>query len=167
MHHVSYPTMHHFGTKMCTYAQQIYRDASFCNRNVHMRAHFCYEMVHCGVLVWCIAGFVTWLNPFSQINAHVSRDKVLLQCRTSQQNSSLIQIKRNFERLSVSSFQLSIHVEILRRAREYDIRPLCKVSKRSDNWEISHRQTSFPESLVKISLGWILYIAKIAMSPSY
>ena len=26
-------------------------DAPFCNRNVHMRAHFCYKMVHCGIFV--------------------------------------------------------------------------------------------------------------------
>ena len=29
----------------------------FCKRNVHMCAHFCYEMLHCGIFVWCIVGF--------------------------------------------------------------------------------------------------------------
>ena len=33
-------------------------NAPFCNRNVHMCAHFCYKMVHCRIIVWCIVGFV-------------------------------------------------------------------------------------------------------------
>ena len=44
------PTMHHstshnapFGTEMC------------------MCAHFCYKMVHYGIFVWCIMGFVRWV----------------------------------------------------------------------------------------------------------
>ena len=37
-------------------------NAPFCNRNVHMCAHFCYEMVHCGIFVWCIVGFVRWIS---------------------------------------------------------------------------------------------------------
>ena len=28
----------------------------FCSRNVHMYAHFCYKMVHCGIFVKCIVG---------------------------------------------------------------------------------------------------------------
>ena len=36
-------------------------NAPFCNRNVHICAHFCYEMVHCGIFVWCIVGFVRWV----------------------------------------------------------------------------------------------------------
>ena len=32
-------------------------NAPFCDRNVHMYAHFCYKMVHCGIFVWCTAGF--------------------------------------------------------------------------------------------------------------
>ena len=38
---VPYPTMHHFGTEMCT--------------------HFCYRIVHCGTPAWCIVGFVRWV----------------------------------------------------------------------------------------------------------
>ena len=38
---VPYPTMHHFVT------------------DVHICAHFCYKMVHCGVFDWCIVRFVT------------------------------------------------------------------------------------------------------------
>ena len=41
---VSYPTLRHFVTEMC------------------MCAHFCYKMVHCGIIVWCIMGFVIWDN---------------------------------------------------------------------------------------------------------
>ena len=25
-------------------------------------AHFCYKMLHCGILVWCNVGFVTWVS---------------------------------------------------------------------------------------------------------
>ena len=32
--------------------------APFCNRNVHMCAHFCYKIVHCGIFAQCIVGFV-------------------------------------------------------------------------------------------------------------
>ena len=39
----------------------ISHNAIFCNRNVHMCAHFCYKMVHCGIFVWCILGFVRWV----------------------------------------------------------------------------------------------------------
>ena len=39
----------------------ISHNATFCNRNVHMCAHFCYRMVHCGIFVWCIMGFVRWV----------------------------------------------------------------------------------------------------------
>ena len=37
---------------------QMSYNAPFCNRNVHMCAHFCYEMVHCGIWDWCIMGFI-------------------------------------------------------------------------------------------------------------
>ena len=33
-------------------------NASFCNRNVHMCAYFCYKMMHCEIFVCCIVGFV-------------------------------------------------------------------------------------------------------------
>ena len=36
----------------------ISHNATFCDRNVHMCAHFCYKMLHCGIFVWCIVGFV-------------------------------------------------------------------------------------------------------------
>ena len=39
----------------------ISHNAPFCNRNVHMCAHFCYKTVHCGIFVWCIVGFVRCL----------------------------------------------------------------------------------------------------------
>ena len=45
--------------------RQIPHNAPFCNRNVHMCAHFCYKMMHCWVLDLCIMGFVQqvyWSN---------------------------------------------------------------------------------------------------------
>ena len=36
--------------------RQIIHNAPFCNRNVH--THFCYKMLHCGIWIWCIVGFV-------------------------------------------------------------------------------------------------------------
>ena len=33
----------------------------FCNRNVHICAHFCYKMVHCWIFIWCIVGFVRYI----------------------------------------------------------------------------------------------------------
>ena len=40
------------------YIRKITHNASFCNRNVHTRAHFCYKIVHCRIWVWSIVGFV-------------------------------------------------------------------------------------------------------------
>ena len=36
--------------------EKISHNASFCNRNVHTCAHFCYKRVHCGIWNWCIMG---------------------------------------------------------------------------------------------------------------
>ena len=36
----------------------ISHNAPFCKRNVHTCAYFCYNMVHYGILNWCIVGFV-------------------------------------------------------------------------------------------------------------
>ena len=41
-------TMHWTNIPQCT----------FCNRNVHTCAHFCYKMVHCGIQEWCMVGSV-------------------------------------------------------------------------------------------------------------
>ena len=39
----------------------ISHNAPFCSRNVHICAHFCYKIVHCGIFVWCIVGIVRWV----------------------------------------------------------------------------------------------------------
>ena len=38
--------------------RKISHNAPFCNRNVHICAHFCYKMLHCGIWHRCILGFV-------------------------------------------------------------------------------------------------------------
>ena len=40
----------------------ISHNAPFCNRSVHMCAHFCYKMLHYAIYVKCIVGFVKWPN---------------------------------------------------------------------------------------------------------
>ena len=42
-----------------------HNNAPFCNRNVHICAHFCNKMVHCGLYVWCIVGFLRWVYWYS------------------------------------------------------------------------------------------------------
>ena len=37
---------------------EIFHNASFCNTNVHTRARFRHEMVHCGKYDLCFVGFV-------------------------------------------------------------------------------------------------------------
>ena len=37
----------------------ISHNAPFCNRNVHICAHFYYKMMHCGIFVWCIMGYLS------------------------------------------------------------------------------------------------------------
>ena len=44
--------------------RQISHNVSFCNRNVHICAHFCYKMIHCGIWNRCIVGFVHYVNWF-------------------------------------------------------------------------------------------------------
>ena len=39
-------TMYQYHTPQCT--SPVSHNSQFCNRNVHMRAHFCYKIVHCG-----------------------------------------------------------------------------------------------------------------------
>ena len=36
----------------------ISHNAALLERNVHVSAHFCCKMVHCGILFWCIVGLV-------------------------------------------------------------------------------------------------------------
>ena len=43
------------------YICAISHNAAFCSSNVHMCAHFCCKMVHCGIFVWCIVRFVRWV----------------------------------------------------------------------------------------------------------
>ena len=43
--------------QQCT--NPISHNASFCNRNVHICAHFCYKMVHCGIFVKSIVGYLS------------------------------------------------------------------------------------------------------------
>ena len=54
----------------------ISHNATFCNRNVHMCAHFCYKMVHCGIFVWCILGFVRWVYWVLLVTHFKGRDKI-------------------------------------------------------------------------------------------
>ena len=48
------------------FTSPISHNAPLCNRNVHTCTHFCYKVVHCGIFVWCIVGFVGWLYCHSK-----------------------------------------------------------------------------------------------------
>ena len=53
----------------------ISHNVPLCNRNVHTCAHFFYKMVHCGISVWCIVGFVRcvyWQSMACNFQAAVS-----------------------------------------------------------------------------------------------
>ena len=41
---------------------QISHNAPLCNRNVHMCAHFCYNMMHWGTILCWIVVFVSWIQ---------------------------------------------------------------------------------------------------------
>ena len=41
-------------SKILQCIRQISRNATFCNRNVHICAHFCYKMVHCWICDWTL-----------------------------------------------------------------------------------------------------------------
>ena len=47
----------------------ISHNASFWNRNVHMCAHFCYKIMHCGIFVGCIGRFVRWVGCISELTS--------------------------------------------------------------------------------------------------
>ena len=57
--------MHQSHVPQCT--SLISHNAPFCNRNVHMCAHFCCKIVHCGMFIWCIMGFVRWVYWKSKV----------------------------------------------------------------------------------------------------
>ena len=59
----------------------ISHNASFCNRNVHMCAHFCYKMVHCGIFFWSIVGFVRWIYYRSCLYFHSGLTEPMLLLR--------------------------------------------------------------------------------------
>ena len=48
-------------TQIPQYTSPIPNNVPFCDRNVHMCAHFCYKMVHCGIFVSCIVAFLRWV----------------------------------------------------------------------------------------------------------
>ena len=45
-------------------------NAAVCNRNVHMCAHFCHKLEHCGIFVWYIVGFIFYSLLLSVIKTH-------------------------------------------------------------------------------------------------
>ena len=53
-----YPTKRRPVAYITQCIRQISHNAPFYNRNVHICAHFCYKMVHCGIWYWCSVGFV-------------------------------------------------------------------------------------------------------------
>ena len=48
----------------------ISHSAPFCNIYVYMCAHVWYKMVHWGILVWCIMGFVRWASCTTYGGSH-------------------------------------------------------------------------------------------------
>ena len=44
------------------YTGPISHNASFCDRNVHMCAQFCYRIAHCVIFVCCIVGLVRYVS---------------------------------------------------------------------------------------------------------
>ena len=61
----------------CT--SSISHNASFCSRNVHMCAHFCYKIVHCGIFVWHIVGCVRGIY----FKCHLPEVRVYILCLPS------------------------------------------------------------------------------------
>ena len=57
--------------------------APFGNRNVNTCAHFCYKIMHCGIFVWCILGFVWYVHMSQTCN-------ILLIFRSSVPNKSAL-----------------------------------------------------------------------------
>ena len=47
--------------------RQISHNAPFCNRNVHLCAHFCYKVVHYGIWDWCIVGLCIWSIMYQEV----------------------------------------------------------------------------------------------------
>ena len=95
----------------------ISHNATFCNRNVHMCAHFCYKMVHCGIFVWCILGFVRWVyyaqdNPKRQSNLPAS-----LAWLEMQQEENHCGIYKNWLSESLEQTKLADEIKCISVAR--------------------------------------------------
>ena len=51
-----YPCLNRLISQIPQCTSQISYDAPFCNKNVLECTHFCYKMVYCVILNWCIVG---------------------------------------------------------------------------------------------------------------
>ena len=51
---ISYPRVIRPNSQISLWTGLIFRNTPFCNKS----AHFCYNIVHCGIIVRCIVGFV-------------------------------------------------------------------------------------------------------------
>ena len=70
----------------------ISHNAPLCNKNVHICAHFCYKMVHCGIFVQCIVGFVRWVSWVALLimvlsNEHCSYTSTAATCPAGHSHS--------------------------------------------------------------------------------
>ena len=82
----------------------ISHNAPLCNRNVHTCAHFCNNVVHCGIFIWYIVGFVRW------IYCHANNIDSVSSCFASYRNmdtSSYILMNKCIV-ISISYFFLQI-----------------------------------------------------------
>ena len=64
----------------------ISHNAPCCSRNVHMCAHFCYKMVHFGIFVRCIVGFVIWFIHWG-LNKMAAILQTISKCICTQQSN--------------------------------------------------------------------------------
>ena len=67
-----FQSQHQRGSQIPQCICTVSHNATFCSRNVHRCAHFCYKMMHCGIFVWCIVGFVKldYLGAWSHVMIH-------------------------------------------------------------------------------------------------
>ena len=91
----------------CRANSTISHNAPLCNRNVHMRAHFCHKVVPCGIFVWCIVGFVRLLARSCEIYRVIS--SINPSCAGPMPNLVFTLMAIKFPRFLPGVFLLTLH----------------------------------------------------------
>ena len=87
--------------------RQISHNAPFCNRNVHICAHFCYKMLHYGIWHRGILGFVKWVYYQKYVfGVTLHRNNIQCTCTTAKLPKCCSIVKLRCDNLQIAMARL-------------------------------------------------------------